>query len=138
MNNYYHILNVGLHKERLFFDEADYSRFVGKIYKYQKKYKDVLKIGEWCLLPNSFHFLILSLKDGLVLSNFMRDLQISHSLYIKKKYNLGGRTLFDGRYKSIILNTGKILYTCRQYILMSPVIEGYVDKPDEWKWYGCF
>jgi len=50
--------------------------------------------------------------------------------------------LWQGRYKSIIINEDEYLMTCGQYIELNPVKAGMVKKPEEYKWssyntYAC-
>ena len=80
-NSFYHIFNRGVNKAKIFFDDADYSRFLEAAIHYKSstrqfshskryKYPDTgtgqnakVQVFAYCLMPNHFHFLIRQLAD---------------------------------------------------------------------------
>lgn len=59
----YHVFNRGLNKQNIFLQDRDYDYFLGKITKYQERFKNI-QIINYCLLPNHFHFLLLDAESS--------------------------------------------------------------------------
>ena len=62
-------------------------------------------------------------------------------LYVRRfnhQYNRTG-TLFEGRYRSCLVQDTQYLMTCMQYIEMNPIRTGLVNDPGDYKWssYRC-
>lgn len=55
-NHLYHIYNRGVEKNRIFYSEKDYNRFLEKMFIY--KHQTGVKILSYALLPNHYHFLM--------------------------------------------------------------------------------
>jgi len=53
--------------------------------------------------------------------------------YINKVYDRSG-TLWEGRYKSNIIDAEDYFLSCSRYIEMNPVMAGMVRKPSEYVW----
>lgn len=142
---FYHIYNRGNSRQQIFFDDADYRRFIKLLYicnsTKQVNFRDdivekgidvwdvdreetIVSIGAWVLMPNHFHIYITSTKDGLLGDNnitvFMRKLCTAYSKYINAKYSRTG-TLFEGRFKSVhIIGDVQAKYLF-SYIHLNPV-----------------
>ena len=81
-------------------------------------------------MPNHYHFLLRLEEDG-ALSRFIQRLFNSYTQAFNKQQGRSG-TLFEGRAKSILVDTeGYALYLCR-YIHLNPVKAGLVAHPGEW------
>lgn len=136
---FYHIYNRGTDKRTIFFDSADYNRFLELLYlsnsEYLVKVRDVKKgkksvyefdrgkqlvaIGAYCLMPNHFHLLLTPLIDNGI-SIFMGKLCTSYSMYFNKRYERTG-SLFQGTFKSSHANTDEYLKYLYAYIHLNPV-----------------
>jgi putative transposase len=53
--------------------------------------------------------------------------------YVNAIYRRSG-TLWEGRFKSAVVDTDRYLLTCMRYIELNPVRAGMVDSPDEYRW----
>jgi len=60
-NQIYHVYNRGNNKQAIFFTEANYTYFLNKIKTEWKKYCDILC---YCLMPNHFHIMLITTKEG--------------------------------------------------------------------------
>ncbi len=58
----YHIYNQGNNKQKIFFNDDNYTFFLQKIRKYILPYADILA---WCLMPNHFHLMVFVKKLGV-------------------------------------------------------------------------
>lgn len=86
----YHIYNRGFEKQRIFFTDRDYVRFLEGLQFLLAEFTHV-HLHAFCLLPNHFH-IIANIETGLEipedrsLSRFMHRLQLSYTMYAKTKY----------------------------------------------------
>jgi len=67
------------------------------------------------------------------LSKAMHDLNSSFSNWLKAKYSIVG-SVFQGRYKSPLIEKESYLTVLSAYIHLNPVRAGIVDKPDKYEW----
>src|SRR3989338_7977757 len=114
---FYHLYNRGNSKQKIFHDKEDYQRFVGLLYacNESENFKSddlkaeqglfhvvpsdpIVSIGAYCLMPNHFHILVTSSKEGAI-SKFMQKVSTAYVMYYNKKYGHTGG-LFEGRFKS--------------------------------------
>ncbi|WP_236860577.1 transposase [Candidatus Reidiella endopervernicosa] len=63
----------------------------------------------------------------------MQALGRRYVYYINKTYNRTG-TLWEGRYRSSLIDSDHYLLTCMRYIELNPVRAEMVDHPGEYKW----
>ena len=146
--NFYHIFNRGANKLNIFKDVIDYSTFTdilqyyinypsGKalsiLQRHAKKSKTKLlkvrnlessfEIHSYCLMPNHFHFLIYQKNkptQNNSITNYMRRVMITYSMFAKHKYKRSG-TLFQGRYKNVIVDSTEQLLHLSKYIHRNPL-----------------
>jgi len=63
----------------------------------------------------------------------MQDLGRKYVRYINHTYKRSG-TLWEGRYKSSLVDSEKYLFTCMQYIELNPVRASMVTHPGGYHW----
>jgi putative transposase len=63
----------------------------------------------------------------------MQALGRRYVYYINKSYNRTG-TLWEGRFKSSLIDSDGYLLTCMRYIELNPVRAAMVNHPGEYKW----
>lgn len=80
----YHVYNRGFQKQRIFFNDRDYVRFLQGVEFYLPQYPTV-SLHAFCLLPNHFHF-VLSAQTEEDREGFMRKIQQSYAMYLKTKH----------------------------------------------------
>ncbi|EQB34344.1 hypothetical protein M947_11280 [Sulfurimonas hongkongensis] len=107
-----HVMLKSLDKLALFKDESDYRAFVD-ILKESSINSD-LAIHAYVLMPHFFEFLATPSKED-TLSKFMQSLGRKYVGYFNKKYNRTG-TLFQGRYKSSLVEDEKYLFDVMLHI----------------------
>ena len=138
-DSYYHIYNRGVSKELIFVDEQDYVVFLGLLKRYlsednEKKlnrvkypnYKDNMDLIAYCLMPNHFHLFVYQ-REANAITNFVRSLSVSYSMYFNKKYRRQG-SLFQQRYKAVDIKDDSQLIHITRYIHLNP------DKYRSYKW----
>ena len=89
-----------------------------------------LSMIAYCLMPNHYHFLMRPDQDE-VLSQFIQRLFNSYTQSFNREQNRSG-TLFEGRAKSVLVDTDEyIVHLCR-YIHLNPVTAGLTKRPGDW------
>ncbi|MDO8487608.1 MAG: transposase [Candidatus Curtissbacteria bacterium] len=129
-NGIYHLYNRGVEKRNIFLDEQDYSVFLGYIKQYlddtepdtgsdPKSLAGEIDLLAFCLMPNHFHFLVKqTTKDGI--TKFIRAVCTNYVMYFNKKYDRVG-TLFQGKYKGLLIDNDVYLLHLSRYIHLNPL-----------------
>ena len=123
----YHIMLRGVNRQQIFFDEEDFSCFTGLL----KKYKEVsgFELYAYCIMGNHIHLL---LKEGPEKTGqIFRRLGTAFASWYNMKYERVGH-VFQGRYRSEIVETQHSLLTVFRYILRNPTAAGLCGLPQEY------
>lgn len=123
---YYHVMHRGNDRRKVFRDDSDYGYFYDLLKKYLKMYQSYLY--HYCLMPNHIHLLVKVMKAE-ELSKLMQGIGLSYTLYYKGKYTFTG-SLWQGRFKSIVIDRDEYLMECGRYIERNPIRAGIVKKPE--------
>lgn len=107
-----HIILRSLNGLTLFKDESDYETFKFMLEELVHKYQ--LPIHAYVLMPQYFEFLTTP-SHADTLSKFMQSLGRKYVGYFNKKYNRSG-TLWEGRYKSSLVEDSLYLFDVMKYI----------------------
>ncbi len=125
---YYLIYNRGCAKNPLFKESENYLFALQLIKKYANEYH--LSVIAYCLMPKHYHLLIRQ-NSATTVGKLAQSVFNSYAKAFNKRYNRSG-TLFEGRYKSILIDQDAyLLHICR-YIHANPVKASLVKKPEEW------
>jgi putative transposase len=126
---YYHIYNRGAGKSKIFYNEENYKYLIKLIEKNCQKYD--VGIITYCLMPNHYHFLLQQLTDEPI-SKFINVIFNGYVQALNRQQNRTG-TLFEGRFKHILIDDWKYLIHLCRYIHRNPVKAGLVSKPEQWE-----
>lgn len=126
----YHVLNRGNGKQTVFHKDRDYNAFVELMKEAKKKYE--VKIFAYCLMPNHFHIVIMPIRAG-ELSKYMQWLMTSHVRRYHRHYETSGH-VWQGRFKSFIIQEDNHLLTVLRYVEGNPVRKGIVKSAKQWNW----
>jgi len=107
-----HVILKSIDSLILFKDEFDYNAFTLILEELNNKHE--LDIHSYVLAPSFFEFLATPL-HAEALSKFMQSLGRKYVGYFNKKYNRTG-TLWDGRYKSSLVEDEVYLFDVMKYI----------------------
>lgn len=148
----YHIFNRGVNKQKIFFSEEDYHRFLQVAAHYltnkkqfshtKKPHSDTVseinridpkvEILTYCLMPNHFHILVKQLSDNGI-TWYLQHISNSYSHYVHAKYK---RTdpLFEGPFKNILIETDEQLTHVSRYIHLNPIVSGLTKNLNDYLW----
>jgi len=83
-------------------------------------------------MTNHVHLLVTPMTPHAV-SKSMQYLGRYYVRYFNYRYQRTG-TLYEGRFRSSIIQSEQYLLACQRYIELNPVRAGMVDHPAEYKW----
>lgn len=141
-NNFYHILNRGVEKKKIFLNHEYYIRFINNIFDFNNKnpvfesynrrrqIKNLSALREptdkflldmicWCLMPNHFHFLIKTKIDRGA-SVFSQKITSGYTQYFNLKNDRNG-VLFQGRTKILPVERDEYFLWLPFYIMANPL-----------------
>jgi len=156
--NVYHVFNRSIAGYKIFNYPDDFKRFITSIKYYQiprkisfsaylkvNKIKNpgtpsiikstqeepIVEIISYCIMPTHIHLILLQIKDNGI-SAFMNNILNSYTRYLNLKIKRKG-PLWEGRFKSVLVQTGEQLLHLTRYIHLNPVTAYIVDKPELWE-----
>jgi len=129
-NAIYHINTRGNQKQKVFRQDSDYEKFIQLVVKYKRRFK--FKLYGFCLMPNHVH-LIIMVAEQEVLKKIMLGLNLSYTIYFNSRYKIVGH-LWQGRFKSKVIEDEKYLLDCINYVENNPVRAGIVKSAAEYRW----
>jgi putative transposase len=83
-------------------------------------------------MPNHIHFMVEPTTAGS-LPKIMMRLTLAYSSYFNRKYGGVGH-VWQGRYKSSLIDKENYFIWCGLYVELNPVRAGLVEKPEDWRW----
>ena len=129
-NTAYHVITRGNQKQKVFYEPSDYDKYLTLLHRYKNKYDS--KIYAYCLMPNHTHMLIVP-EDKDKLPKIMHCLSLAYCRYFNIKYGKNGH-LWQGRYKSNVIQKDQYLINCVTYIEMNPIMAELVKRAEDYPW----
>lgn len=125
----YHVILRGNGGERIFFRDEDCCRMCLLIQEGIERYGHRL-LG-YCFMTNHLHLAIQV--NQVNLSRIMQNIAFRYARYVNKEHNRIGH-LFQGRFKSILVESNRYLKELIRYIHLNPVRAGMVVNPEDYRW----
>lgn len=131
----HHIIQRGNNRSACFFSDEDCRFYLESVNAGAARYH--CAIHAYVLMTNHVH-LLLTPEDSEGLSRMMRYLGSRYVRYVNAVHQRSG-TLWEGRYKSSVIDSENYLLTCCRYIELNPVRAGIVTAPSDYPWssYGA-
>ena len=123
----YHITARGNEKRKIFLSRGDYEKFKRYAKEAGEKYDFVLRA--YVLMPNHYH--LIGETPQANLSEVMHYINSSYTTYFNRKRQRSGH-LFQGRYKSILVDKDGYLLELSRYIHLNPVRAGIAEGPEKY------
>jgi putative transposase len=130
-----HIIQRGNNRQPVFFRDEDYRKYLETLH--QAALSHGCDVHAYVLMSNHVH-LLLTPEQTAGPSNVMQALGRAYVRYVNRRYRRTG-TLWEGRFKSALIDSERYLLTCARYIELNPVRAGMVKHPGEYRWssYRC-
>ncbi|MCL2524562.1 MAG: transposase, partial [Betaproteobacteria bacterium] len=125
-----HLIQRGNNRQVCFIADEDYRAYLGWL----SEYADAAgcRIHAYVLMTNHVHLLVSS-PHGEAIGKMMKALGQRYVQYINRTYYRSG-TLWEGRYRSCLMQAENYLLACQRYIELNPVRAGMVRHPAEYQW----
>jgi len=130
-----HIIQRGNNRQVCFLSKIDVATYANSLLEYSQQ--NQVSIHAWVFMTNHVHLLATPHKEG-ALSRMMQSVGCAYVRYFNKKHGRTG-TLWEGRYRSCIVQTDVYLMRCYRYIELNPVRAAIVADPADYGWssYRC-
>ena len=109
---------------------ADYRIFLTALHEAARRY--LIALHGYALMPNHYH-LVLTPPHQTALARAMQSIGRRYGRYFNEEYGRTG-TLFEGRYRSVAIESEVYWVTCMRYVEMNPVRAGLTDRPGRYTW----
>ena len=123
----YHVTSRGNERQKIFFSTRDYAKFKEYLCESIQKFRYLLH--GYVLMTNHYHLIIETPEANL--SAIMHYLNGAYTTYINVKRRRCGH-LFQGRFKSIIVDKDIYLLELSRYVHLNPVRANMVEKPEQY------
>lgn len=129
----YHVLNRGINSAWILSTPEKRDFFCKLLFEQKKHFK--IEIYHYVVMSNHFH-LALETLDTKTLSAYLGKVSSLYSRYWHRTKKAGRGTIWQGRFKSIIVQKEIYLNRLGRYIERNPVVAGIegIEKPDDYKW----
>ncbi|MGR3319159.1 MAG: transposase [Candidatus Anammoxibacter sp.] len=126
---FYHVFSRGNAGEKVFKGERDKEKFLEYMGKFTERFSVVMHT--YCIMSNHYHLLIETQEANL--SAAIQWLNISYAIFYNKKHQRSGH-IFQGRFKSILVDKDEYIKQLSRYIHLNPVRAKIVQKPLDYTW----
>ena len=125
-----HVIQRGNNRDVCFYSEQDYQFYLECLRSACKRYR--VSVHAYVLMTNHVHILMQP-DDEFGISRVMQSVGRRYVQYINRTYRRSG-TLWEGRYKSSLVNAEEYLLACYRYIELNPVRANMVTHPADYRW----
>ena len=128
----YHVLNRANARVQIFDNNQDYQQFEEILEEAVEKFS--MRLLAYCIMPNHWHLVLHPKQDG-DLQQFMSWLSNTHTRrWHVAKNTVGQGHLYQGRYKSFIIEQDQHLLTVLRYVERNAKRAKLVKEAEEWRW----
>jgi putative transposase len=125
-----HVIQRGNNRQVCFGSDEHFAAYAFWLGEYSQAYG--VAIHAWVFMTNHVH-LLLTPSDREGVSATMQSLGRRYVRYFNRCYKRSG-TLWEGRFKSCVVDADAYLLICQRYIELNPVRAGMVEKPEDYCW----
>jgi putative transposase len=126
----YHVIQRGNNRQRIFMSDSDRETMRELLEENARRF-DVV-VHAFVLMDNHFHLLLTPNGDDS-LPRMMQAVGRKYVRYFNDVHKRSG-TLWEGRYKSALVQTDRYLLACMVYLDLNPVRAGLVTRPQDYPW----
>jgi putative transposase len=135
---FYHLCGRGNARQRIFSDDKDCAKFIELLIESLDRYD--VAVHAYVLMGNHYH--LIGETRCANLGRWMHWLTTAYTVYFNRRHRRVGH-LFQGRYKSIVLEAEGYLLSLSRYVHLNPVRGRVIGKGDpverrkrlrSWRW----
>ena len=132
----YHALNRANLGLRIFDSDDDYAAFERILEEAVDRYD--MRLLSYCVMPNHWHLVVWPREDG-DLSLFVGWLTLTHTQrWHANRKTAGGGHLYQGRFKSFLVDTDEYMLTVGRYVERNPLRANLVERAEDWQFGSAF
>jgi len=125
-----HIIQRGNNRSDCFHEEPDKGHYFLLLKAAADSFD--LRVHAWVFMSNHVHLLVTPVEADSV-SRMMQFVDREYVRYFNRKYSRTG-TLWDGRFKSCLVQAERYFLICQRYIELNPVRARLVKEPASFHW----
>ncbi|MGZ5440602.1 MAG: REP-associated tyrosine transposase [Thermoanaerobaculia bacterium] len=125
----YHVTSRGNERRPIFRDDVDRRMFLTFLGHAVSRFG--WSLTAWVLMTNHFHLVIQTPQPNL--SRGMHWLNSTYAGWFNHRHGRCGH-LFQGRFKSLLIEKERYLREVLRYVALNPVRAGMVARPEEYRW----
>lgn len=126
----HHVIQRGNNRQAIFVAPGDYQMMLDLLEENARKFG--VAIHAYVLMDNHFH-LLATPQTATSLPQMMQAVGRSYVRFFNDTQKRTG-TLWEGRYKSTLIQTDRYLLACMAYIDLNPVRAGMVEQARDYLW----
>ena len=126
----HHVVQRGNDRQAIFADESDLSRYLEALSAVTAGHQ--IAIHAYVLMPNHVH-LLLTPPDAHAIGSAMQAIGRRYVRWFNDRHARTG-ALFEGRYRSTVIEADRYLLGCMRYVELNPVRAAMVTAPEQYVW----
>jgi putative transposase len=127
----YHVMARGNRRGKIFRSDADRLNFLERLSQACEKYH--VRWRTFVIMNTHYHMIAETPYANL--SEVMQFVNGTFTQDWNRRHKTTGH-VFEGRFHSVLIETGQYMRNVYRYIALNPVEAGYVDSPTAWPWSG--
>jgi putative transposase len=125
-----HVIQRGNNRQHCFRDEQDRRFYLFHLSRLLRRSECALHA--YCLMTNHVHMLVTPAAPDSC-ARLMKHIGQLHTQYINRTYGRSG-SLWEGRFRSCLVQAEDYLLACYRYIELNPVRAGLCTRPGTYEW----
>jgi putative transposase len=125
-----HIIQRGNNRSACFYADENYRFYLDHLGELAAMHG--CAVHAYCLMTNHVH-LLLTPQASDSLGGLMKGLGQRYVQYVNRSYRRSG-TLWEGRFRSCLMQDDAYVLACYRYIELNPVRAGMVPHPADYRW----
>ena len=126
----HHVIQRGNNRQAIFASDHDYAALLQLLAENAVRFE--VAVHAYVLMRNHFHLLATpATVDGL--PQMMQAVGRRYVRYFNDRQGRSG-TLWEGRYRSTVIDTDRYLLACMVYLDLNPVRAGLIERPEQYPW----
>jgi putative transposase len=126
----HHAVQRGHNRQAIFADGSDFSRYLEALSEVMADHQ--IAIHAYVLMPNHVH-LVLTPPDARAIGSAMQAVGRRYVRWFNDRHRRSG-ALFEGRYRSTVIEADRYLLACMRYVELNPVRAALVSAPEQYVW----
>jgi REP-associated tyrosine transposase len=125
-----HVIQRGNNRTQTFLSPEDLIQYRRMLGDASRRYR--CHLHAYVFMPNHVHLLVTT-EDGLGTARMMQAIGRRYVRYVNTRHRRTG-TLWEGRYRSSLVDSERYFLTCSRYIELNPVRGNLARDPGDYRW----